>query len=326
MNNERQMVSSLAGTYTCTSRSIATDTTCHLLRLSRELRDMIYHYLTIDVDITQDGIESHRLFGIITKGKFVLSSTTTPSLLLLNHQIRDEYMQYTQPRSILSVDLVGCTLSALDSVELQANVSPTALGQVRAIDITIHWCMVMQNPDADKLVPFWAHMAEQKGDQRTVKWTPTKQLRRKLLEFINLLGAHVHANTRVTITVLLDGRVDLLDPTTWSTSSGKAEAVKMAQMFDMDILFELELGIRQDWPASGRLMVQGLLCTPLWCSMASNSDEFRASRRVWEVDDTQAVVRPLYEMSDEKAWWCLRRNGSEKNWRSHGARFQIWAY
>ncbi|KAK5696708.1 hypothetical protein LTR97_008012 [Elasticomyces elasticus] len=326
MNDERHMCSTTAGTSACTPRSIAADPTCHLLRLSRELRDMIYHYLTIDVDITQEGIESHRLPAFITKGKFVLSSTTTPSLLLLNHQIHDECMQYTQPRSILSVDLVGCTLSALDSVELQANVPPIALSQVRAIDITIHWCMVMQNPDADKLVPFWAHMVEQKGNQRSVKWTPTKQLRRKLLQFINLLGAHLHADARVTITVLLDGRIDLLDPTTWATSSGKAEAVKMAQMFDMDILFDLELGIGQDWPASDRLMVQGLLCTALWCSMASNSDKFRASRRVWEVDDTQVVVRPLYEMSDEKAWWCLRRNGSEKNWRSHGARFQIWAY
>ncbi|KAK4952468.1 hypothetical protein LTR10_009274 [Elasticomyces elasticus] len=166
----------------------------------------------------------------------------------------------------------------------------------------LHWTTVMHVGATDELHNFWSiHTQEELAQQRNIAWTPSKELRRALVHFLGLVRPKVHSTAQVIIRIDLSDIPVPCDPFTWAPDPHGADfttTTNIAHMFHKETIFSLGQDVTLTWPR--RLMVEGHVEVPLWCSMASNSAEVRSSRRKWDDGEAERIVPPKYKESVEK--------------------------
>jgi len=128
---------------------------------------------------------------------------------------------------------------------------------------------------------------------------------------------------------MLDGLADRQDLSAWYPNAGVShfsssdrDAIEMLErMFHKSTIFGLEQDRSVYWPGTGRLQITGVLCTPLFCTLAKNSDEVKVNREALGRGETETVVVPDCEVSPHGVVWSLRPAMDENDWQGYSPRF-----
>ncbi|KAK4971627.1 hypothetical protein LTR42_007355 [Elasticomyces elasticus] len=301
-------------------------TNCALLRLPRELRNNIYSFVVVPGVRISDRINRPLLplrdipLDQLPRNPRVTAWNAVYSpLLRVNRQIHDEYLENNHLCAALGLDLPprGLCQPYLQSLSLKNSVPSHALAEVKVVIIMLHWTTVMHVGATDELHNFWSiHTQEELAQQRNIAWTPSKELRRALVHFLGLVRPKVHSTAQVIIRIDLSDIPVPCDPFTWAPDPHGADfttTTNIAHMFHKETIFSLGQDVTLTWPR--RLMVEGHVEVPLWCSMASNSAEVRSSRRKWDDGEAERIVPPKYKESVEKLRVRFDYEEGEDDWR-----------
>ncbi|KAK5736127.1 hypothetical protein LTR17_007649 [Elasticomyces elasticus] len=299
---------------------------CPILRLPRELRNQIYSFVVVPGVRISDRINRPLLplrdipLDQLPRNPRVTAWNVVYSpLLRVNRQIHDEYLENNHLCAALGLDLPprGLCQPYLQSLSLENSVPSHALAEVKVIIIMLHWTTVMHVSAIDEVHNFWStHTQEELAQQRNIAWTPSKELRKALVHFLGVIRSKVHSTAQVIIRIDLSDIPVPSDPLTWAPDARGADATttaNIAQMFHKETIFGLGQDMTLTWPR--RLMVEGYVEVPLWCSMASNSAEVRSSRREWDEGEADRIVLPRYKESAEKLQVRFDYVEGEDDWR-----------
>ena len=151
------------------------------LRLPRELRDGIYSYTTVTV--TLNGFRDLK-FPLVT-----MHCCASPRLLRVNRQIRDEYIEHTQPRQVLSIDARFTEPPQLQDLDIGAIVPLWALGKIRRSALVIHWITAAAFGDVEDWKRFAIAASQGSVSQADMQWTPSKGTSATLITLlVHILG------------------------------------------------------------------------------------------------------------------------------------------
>ncbi|KAK5723919.1 hypothetical protein LTR17_013761 [Elasticomyces elasticus] len=323
---------------------MTSDQDCRLLSLPRELRNEIYSHTTsravplstyisdplasddgedseddeLDISEEAEEIDHDHIHPMAA-----ISSRLSLSLLLVNRQIHDEYVEYAKPRQIFFIDLGTKDVpQALGELRLLQNMPADALKAVRHFRLIMDWSVVLHSAGNEQYAKFFTdHTKDELLNQQDMTWTPSKVLRDKLQAFLGLTRPLVHPNAKVGILIDLGGMPDPGDPFTWEklrNAEGDLEGPSPSDMIHalhLDTIRELETTLR--WPAAGNLDVEGIAMMPLWCSLATNSAAVADSLRAWRQGSSERIVMPLYSKSEEKIVAALVPTSDECSWRGY---------
>lgn len=94
--------------------------------------------------------------------------------------------------------------------------------------------------------------------------------------------------------------------------------------FNRDVLKTLELESSRIWPRPGNLRVDFSVTTPLYFTMARNSEALALNRRAILAGEKVAVVNPDCDAADDLVLWSLEPTQDPNNWRGYFPKvFQI---
>ncbi|KAK5720915.1 hypothetical protein LTR15_006877 [Elasticomyces elasticus] len=279
------------------------------LQLPRELRNMIYEYVTCDVRMsvepTRKDIKAARHHGMWLRG------TTDATLLRVCQQIRAECMETRHSKSRLCIELELNSLSHPFRLALKPAVKTGILCHVKRLEITLRWHMVLTIENEH--FNHWVNALSQ-GHPLPADWSPAKVLRSHLDRLLNILGSMLHPSAAVTIQFRLDGFLDPDDPyeaTDYEAVHGTARMFKAA--FDIDTIFGMETDRVRSWPQS--LEIVGCVRIPLYSGLAENSAAVMANRLARERGETEYLLRPNTTASKVMTVWSLRPYKLEGNWK-----------
>ncbi len=145
---------------------IAAPTYCHFLELARELRNMIYVYLTKDHMITTT---NHYAPPTIPMADLLQGPCF--NLLLVNHQVHSEYLESVATRLELKMTLSGWVRTA-PPLKLRSDFNLAFLKHVRKVEITMYWVVMFLDHGVYRWVK--EHSLEQLKGQVQMSWTPTE--------------------------------------------------------------------------------------------------------------------------------------------------------
>ncbi|KAK5723940.1 hypothetical protein LTR17_013782 [Elasticomyces elasticus] len=293
----------------------AANSNTSLLRLPRELRDMIYEHATCDIciSVARSPLRHGRSREI---QQIWLEGTSCPSLLLTCRQTHDECKETVRP--VINIDgLKHLPDQDLVHGAFKYVLKPTlpwdALHSVKHCYMRLDWYAVLsQGSDY-----FAWQRALTSGDPYPSNWTPARALRRRLERFMNDMWDRVGYDTGVTICFQLDEFPDDADPyrvgifPSWMTGGGIGRAA-----FDIETLWSMETDRILGWPQPSKLQVEGALSTPLYLEWPENLVEVQASYEAWRRGEIQkdAVIQPIAKASQETVTWRLRPLGGENTW------------
>ncbi|KAK5712943.1 hypothetical protein LTR17_017783 [Elasticomyces elasticus] len=157
-------------------------------------------------------------------------------------------------------------------------------------------------------------------DQSGLAWTPSKQLRSKIVRALDKLRPSLHNDASVIILFNLAHLPDLNDPFTWrcgmvgsnDTTDNHPELMPVA--FHWDTLHGLENDASLQWPALGKLKVEAKTILPLWCSRAFYDEDVAAYRRAREAGDLTSMRVPRHGNSFEGIVARMLRSESRTGW------------
>lgn len=149
---------------------------CPFLRLPREVRNNIYGYTTISVHISE---RDYRTKDKKQRNKgwhpaMTLANTTDPALLLVNHQVHDEYVEHIHSRSNLVIKLSDSDLMDVQTLDLKPGVQPEALSGMKDCLIWVPWSNITRGGFAQVFQKFLVRqMTGQALTGNDVKETPS---------------------------------------------------------------------------------------------------------------------------------------------------------
>ena len=153
--------------------NMAEDKHCYFLSLPREIRNMIYKHVTKDVLITHP-VRETEAEDQEPPEKVTLLGTIFLSLLLVNRQVHNEYIDYTLSKSHLVLNLPhGPELP--EDLGLSAKFRLNVLKKVRQCAVTMHWCHPGKGPLRERAAA-WCNQncREDTRIREATKWTPSK--------------------------------------------------------------------------------------------------------------------------------------------------------
>ncbi|KAK5727925.1 hypothetical protein LTR17_012348 [Elasticomyces elasticus] len=278
------------------------------------MRNGIYSHISIDVVATNRKSGDKEYSSVEEEEpcpQVTVTGVAVPSLLRVNRQIHDEYAEYMLSRSQLFISLAQGYAPYLDRLDLGATVPSSVLQNIKSVFVTFPWIAVMHLDDDTDTAEFWAAVTES-VDQRSIAWTPAKELRRKLVSLVGNIRAQSRADALTLVSVDLNGFADAQDPYTWPLNFHPREACLLAMrieiLFDRDTLFGF-------WDEVPITHVSGCLAVPLWSSMARNSAAIRANRQEWQEGVREKVVMPEYDVSPTFVQARLFHKKCENSWQ-----------
>ncbi|KAK5677745.1 hypothetical protein LTS10_009628 [Elasticomyces elasticus] len=313
---------------------MASDQDCHFLRIPLEMRREIYSHTTCKTvpltakyiypyqpsdegedehededeyeaaepedDIDEDDISVRPMAGML--------GLMISSILLVNRQIHDEYVDFVKARQRVFIDLGGeDVLATLEPLRLRQDTSTGLLKSVRHVHIFMKWSAVLHSAADERFSKFVVdHTNLELLDQESLSWTPAKVLRDKLRAFLGLISLLFCRDATVVIHIDLGDFPDPEDPFTWKPALGSEAGVvgttvkSMVHAFHINTIRGLEHDTTLDWPTPGHLKIEGMIRMPLWCSMATNSNEVAEGLRAWRQGLSDQVILPQYKESAER--------------------------
>ncbi|KAK5704738.1 hypothetical protein LTR17_021603 [Elasticomyces elasticus] len=287
----------------------AANSNTSLLRLPRELRDMIYEYVTCDVRMnvepTRKDIKAARHHVMWLRG------TTDATLLRVCRQIRSECAETRHSKSRLCIELELNSLSRPLRLTLKPAMRTGILCHVKRLEITLHWLMVftIDNEHFHHWMDALLH-----GHPLPTDWSPSKLLRSHLNRLLDILGSMLHPSAAVTIWFRLEGFLDPDIPyesSFYEAAHGTARVLKAA--FEIDTIFGMETDRVRSWPQSPQIV--GCVRIPLYSGLAENSAAVMANRVARERGETEYLLRPNTTASKVMTVWSLRPYKPEGNWK-----------
>ncbi|KAK4550344.1 hypothetical protein LTR36_003311 [Oleoguttula mirabilis] len=308
---------------------MAETTRCYILELPRELRNYIYDELTHDVCISAD--VAHVDGDVSLAGPNLrLDGSYLSEVLLVNRQIHDEYAERVSSRARLFVSLLDnppdsyeqgwrCSTNKLD---LRRGFPVDLLKQVKRCVIFFAWGDVWQLLELAMLDSFISLPVSQPREQGELAWTPSKALCEELKTLLSRLGALLSESAHIRVAFDLDkypdandpyGMIGLEDVDGEMPSQGQMEANQ--SMFHRDTFLALATDDSVKWPKPGHLEILFFCTTPLYCTLAANSEEVMESRRAFQTGLARDLVLLEHENSTEVVYWVLGAQDEENSWR-----------
>lgn len=152
---------------------MATDEPPSLITLPRELRNLIYDELTVNIDVAIDQGKERAPYR--RRHRMRLIHAPSPNVLRINHQVREEYLDYIAPKAKLSVHLTGQDVFALPVLLFRANVPSVVLERIKFCKINLGWWNIIDKKSSE-LTKSWHQTCALQGydKQELMPWTPTK--------------------------------------------------------------------------------------------------------------------------------------------------------
>ncbi|KAK5731175.1 hypothetical protein LTR15_001114 [Elasticomyces elasticus] len=284
-------------------------TQSRFLCLPRELRDVIYGYMTVDVLFRGTRPDNGLKWTSITA-----LMPETPDVTVFG--VAKSGLLY--PRSELQIKFHTAQTPYLQALDISAIVPRTNLSKIKSVDIVASsWCFL----DADDCDRMCDCLLTGETHRRDLEWTPAKELRSKLVTLLDHLHALVSPNARVQLRIDLSDFPEPLDPYTWCWFEEHGTYKfwhHLVAAFHQDTIVSLEHDTALAWPLPGNFTVCGQLRLPLWCAMASNSAEIMETRKAWAAGE--GSLRPptydegVVEKSDEEIMVKLRPTVDGSSW------------
>lgn len=148
------------------------------LRLPREIRDMIYDYIFVDVCVsTPDSRSSSDAEqGRGWHPKIELLNTTAPALLRVNKQISGEYCERMRPAAVLKIHVWSSDIHHPQGLPIQARVPMEAISAAKQCHLPIVWDYLITSDNIQRYGRWFRDcLPEQLAKQETLWWTPSKR-------------------------------------------------------------------------------------------------------------------------------------------------------
>lgn len=243
-----------------------------------------------------------------------LSGTIYPAMLLLNHQIQDEYLNHTLHRSELVISYEYAANLSVGWV-FEPNIPIEVFKGIRLCRLQVRWLDVLYY-DCRKVSEFCDRMeVELVQDQESLSWTPSKGIPKQSQNTASLMKSTDHLaemsvrlkailsklhrllseSTKIAIDISIAGLPDPNDlnmiglcPIPYNEWE---PAKHLSRMFHPTTLSRLSNDATVPWSKAGNLTVTFSMRTPLHCTAADREREEILSRADHNFVDRYEEIR-----------------------------------
>ncbi|KAK5124239.1 hypothetical protein LTR85_001942 [Meristemomyces frigidus] len=316
---------------------------CYVLELPRELRNYIYDELTRDVCISteikdvggdegDEAQEDDEDNEALCCPKLHLSGFYCIELLLVNRQVHDEYAERLPSQAQLRVHFFhdppgsygGAWRFSTCELDFKPGFPLAWLKQTKRCLIFLTWQSVWSVLKPVELDSFISLPASDLRAQERLSWTPSKAMCEELKVLLSRLSGLLSQGAEVLLVFGINKHPDGDDPYGMiGLEDADGELPSHEQMYADQSLFHRDtlLGLERDksipWPRAGKLKLWFYTTTPLYCTLAANSNQVMESRRAFDAGAAGDLVLPEYKKSAESVLWALEAREGDGTWRGY---------